>query len=265
MKFLLCFFLTWSFAHAETFRSRIDSIEQGEGDEATLLKFENGRVGFIDHHNKNLEHSFSPGDLVEVKLGEDLSVISGSSVEAPKVTNPELPPPAKVNYVPTNLSSLGEAQAIFSRMNRKYQNESQCYNRAHIWAYEEFNRSGLNSMKLFMFFTSRYIRNYRYKWWFHVTPMTYVNGVPMTLDRRYSSAPRNIKYWTDDFIYSRRECPIVNRYADYRNNQQAEDCYLIPVSQYFWQPRDIETRDRTGAVKTSFIQREINHAYNEAF
>jgi hypothetical protein len=170
------------------------------------------------------------------------------------------------NYEPTLVPDYLTTQLIFKRMRRNYQYSSQCYNRAHIWAYEEFLKSGLKSKKYFMFFTRSYIRKYNYKWWFHVAPGVSVQGKEdRILDRRFTRAHLSIDEWTKKFIYSGRKCPVVQRYTDYSEHQQAEHCYLIPVSMYFWQPRDILKRDRTGSEKTSFFNSEINHAYWEAF
>ena len=137
------------------------------------------------------------------------------------------------------------------------------------WANEEFRVSGLKSMKLFLFFTNRYIRNYNYKWWFHVSPMTYVKEgtkvIERVLDRRYTGGPRLTKTWTDNFIYGHRSCPQVAKYSQYYNNQEKEDCYLIKSTMFFWQPRDLGYYEQTGLQKTNFIQSEIDWAYWEAF
>ena len=110
---------------------------------------------------------------------------------------------------------------------------------------------------------------YRYHWWFHVTPMVYVGGSTQAnwrvLDRRYTRGPLTTKTWTNIFMHNDATCKVVNKYYDYRNHQQAEWCYLIPTSMYFWQPRDIERRDRTGYEKTNYINSEVNHAFWEAF
>ena len=245
---------------AETIKSKIHEVEPD------MILLENGRVVFMDGEAKSLvdAKSLNVDDWVEIKVDDRNSLESIQSMEAPEVSGPE-EVEKSINYTPTNLSSQDQAVSIFSKMRRNYQNQSQCYNRAHIWAYEEFNRSGLQSIKLFMFFTRKYIRNYRYHWWFHVTPMTYVAGVPKTLDRRYTRGPLNIKTWTDVFIYSKRACPTVSKYTDYSQNQTVEDCFLIPVSMYYWQPRDILRNEQTGAEKTSFIRSEVNWAYDEAF
>lgn len=272
MKFALLFsmFTVSLFAHAEQLESKIDSIDvAAKKGVPHLIKLENGRVIFVKHNDRQTLNSFKTSltekGLLAVEVDEKSNFISAESLddESEPVTK-EVEPSLRVTYDPTVVTTA-EASNIFRRMRRDYQNESQCYNRAHIWTYEEWKKTGLNSSKVFLFFTSRYIRNYRYKWWFHVSPMVSTAGGDLVLDRRYTSGPRTKDNWTKNFIYSGRKCPIVNNYYDYRNNQQSEDCYMIPTSMYFWQPRNIQSRDNGGTTPTQYIQSNINHAYWEAF
>ncbi|MES2526225.1 MAG: protein-glutamine glutaminase family protein [Bdellovibrionota bacterium] len=273
MKFLPLIFILFAFtANAERLTTKVSHIEEGKSSrEAHLILFENGRVGFLPSSEKSslstLKESMRRGEWLDVELDRKYKFLGGSVVAAPKNFSftHEPDPTPEMSYVPTNLGSYTEANNIFLKMNRRHQRASQCYNRAHVWTYEEFQRSQLRSMKLFMFFTRSYIRRYNYKWWFHVTPMTYVNGTAMTMDRTFMKRPVEIKTWTDNFIYSKRNCPIISRYSQYRNNQEAEHCYLHPASMYYWQPRDLETNERNGFEKKQYVRSEVNWAYQEAF
>ncbi len=273
MKFLFII-LTLLFslaASAERLTTRISHIEEGKNSkDMHLILFENGRVGFLPADEKSnllvIKDSFQRSEWLEIELDRKNKFVSGSVVAAPKrIEHLDDPIPEQGNYFPSNLGSFDEANTVFLRMNRRHQSASQCYNRAHVWAFEEFQKSQLRSMKLFMFFTRSYIRRYNYKWWFHVTPLTYVSGTPMTLDRTFMRRPVPIKTWTDDFIYSKRNCPMINKYSQYRNNQEMEHCYLHPASMYYWQPRDLDNNERTGFEKKQFIRSEVNWAYQEAF
>lgn len=275
MKLSLIFLIvlvTLPVAQALSITSRIHKIKYGEGPgHPHLLLLENGRVAMVNTEEKSLlidlEDAREQGALLEIEVDDRHHVISMASAEEKTLgdhdENSFLLSPA--NFEPTNLSSTSEAQTIFKRMNARHQRDSQCYNRAHIWAYEEWKQSGLQSMKLFMFFTKRYIWDYNYGWWFHVSPLTYVKGGPVVLDRTFTRGPTSIKNWTLSFIRSRRDCPMVSKYSQYENNQQTEHCYLIPATMYFWQPRDLEAYERRGTEKKAFIRSEINHAYWEAF
>lgn len=272
MKFVLPIFLLAAglSAHAEQLESRIHSIDVAPKKGVShLIKLENGRVIFVNHNDTDSLNAFKTSlkeqSLLNVEVDEKSNFLSAESVDdKSEPISREVEPSARLSYVPTVVSSA-QASAIFKRMRRDYQNNSQCYNRAHIWTYEEWKKTGLKSMKVFLFFTSRYIRNYRYKWWFHVAPMVSSSSGDLVLDRRYTSGPRLKDTWTKNFIYSGRKCPIVNNYYDYRNNQQTEDCYMIPTSMYFWQPWNIQARDNGRGSPTQYYQSNINHAYWEAF
>lgn len=270
MKMLTTLFLIFlaSNAFAETFTSRVYSIDLPEGKNPALIYFDNGRVVFSKKAPElpHLRRGLVQGEMVKVTVDKNNNFVSATLAPTEEsMVSEEIPLDERLSINPSTVSSA-EATNIFKRMRRDYQNESQCYNRAHVWAYEEFRKTGVETTKHFLFFTRRYIRNYRYKWWFHVSPSVLVTGLgDRILDRRYTSGHRSVASWLKNFIYSGRACPVVSKYSDYRNHQESQDCYLIPVSQYYWQPRDIDRKERTGHEKTSFIKSEIDHAYWEAF
>ena len=264
-------------AFSASLTSRVHSIDKGEGSTETIVMLESGHTAFLKPEEKSLieliERSIENQDTLELKVDKKLNVLSVQTVPAaPEDIHPDsMPLPESTenaSYDPTIVTSA-EASSAFRNMRRDYQYNSQCYNRAHIWTYEEFKSSGMKTGKLFLFFTSRYIRNYRYKWWFHVTPFAYVGGLEQsnwrTLDRRYTRGILTTKTWTNVFMLNDALCPVAEKYSDYRNHQQEEDCYLIPRSMYFWQPRDIQREENTGYVKSQYYNSEVNHAYWEAF
>lgn len=176
---------------------------------------------------------------------------------------------APIQYEPTIVSNMPEATAIFNELNPNYRRRSECYNRAHVWSYEEYKRINLHSMKVFLFFTSKYIWDYNWDWWFHVSPYILVNEnneiTERVIDYRFMAGPTKMKNWTNYFIIPQTECPTVAKYSDYENHQNESYCYLIKTSMYFWQPRDIDTLERTGKEKTSFLSDEVAHAYWQGF
>jgi hypothetical protein len=272
--FILTFFLlnSFQFAIAERFSSRIHSIDFGKKMEPHLVKFDNARVGYVNFSNEDLVSALETnrqGDQqVEVELDKNYNILSAQSIAITADDEFEIDseePQDIAPYRPSVLKDYNSALSILNKMRRDYNKDGQCFNRAHVWAYEEYKRSRLKSMKLFLFFTNRYIRNYRFHWWFHVTPMTYVGSTPRTLDRRYASGPHQTKTWTDIFIKSLRTCPTIKLFNTYANNQEREDCYLIPVSMFYVIPRDIEKRDLSGVEKEQFYEKEIDRAYRDAF
>lgn len=273
---ILIALLTSQLALAKKVKVRIDSIDLGKNGEPHLLLLSDGNVGRVPFEDeltlKAAKMVQGKEDLMEVHLDKYHYVmgIQSLDIEGPIPHHEDLERECKdFNYNPTVLSSYAAANTIFRRMNPHYQSDSQCYNRAHVWAYEEWKRSGLMSNKLFIFFTRRYIRNYNYFWWFHAIPATLVkegaSTVMRTLDYRYSGSPLYVRTWSNIFVRSHRNCPFITKYSQYSMNQETQDCYIHPSSMYFWQPRDLDTFERTGYQKTSFIESEVDYAYWEAF
>lgn len=251
--YFIVFFFS-SAAHTAVLETQIDHIDHGEPDLAML---ENGQVAILP---ENFE---APEGPVRITINDRHEIIHLERL--PEGEPSEEVSEVETSYKPTILNSYEEARAIFSRQRRGWQRDSQCYNRAHVWAYEEHRRTGLNSMKVFIFYTRRYIRDYNFYWWFHAVPATYVGSVLYTLDRLFASSPLTINPWVKLFVVSGRTCPMITRYSDYSNHQESEHCYIHLASQYFWQPRDLDRYERTGEEKTRFLKNEIDHAYWEAF
>ena len=275
-----CFFLIlvlfFSFAlFGATYKTQIHSIERGYKGEPHLILLMDGHVAFLEKSSKSLldelQKSLENEEWIEVTLDEKLNLVSYKILNRLLYTpNSILPTSDNIlfSYEPSILT-ITEARSVFKNMRRDYPDDSQCYNRAHIWTYEEFNRKSVYSNKLFLFFTTKYIRAYRYHWWFHVTPMVFMGGTDQsnwrTLDRRYTIEPLLTKTWTNIFMNNNALCPVVYNYSDYRNHQSDQWCYLIPTTMFFWQPRDIERLERTGYQKSSYISSEVDYAYWEAF
>jgi hypothetical protein len=261
-------------AFATEIKSQIHSFDKGKVGQPHLIKLMDGQVVFINFDEKSLieeiENSQKRGDWIALTVDAQNTMLSYRIIPAPSYAltlKPSLQDFGE-DYSPSVVSS-SKASAMFKKMRKSYQKESQCYNRAHIWTYEEYMRSGTNLNKVFMFFTNRYIRKYRFHWWFHVTPMTYVGGSQFKnwkmLDRRYTKGPLGPKAWSDIFIRSKRSCKVIYKFMDYRENQESQHCYFLPVSQFYLVPSDIEFRDSEGVYKTEYDAVEVEHALWEAF
>lgn len=209
------------------------------------------------------------GHQAAFDVDSDSNVLSITDLKTKAASYAAIPQAAPGEYVPTLVANLEVATAIFKELNPNARSSSQCYNRAHVWSYEEKQRRDLNTMKVFLFFTDRYIRDYNYHWWFHVSPFVLVQeGAQVkerVIDWEFLYSPYFMKDWTDYFIQSKEECPSVKKYADYDEHQEEHDCYIIKKSMYYWQPRDIETFDQTGQEKQSFIPDEVDAAYRQGF
>ena len=254
---------------AEKFSSTVHSIDYGQGDESHFVRFDNGRVAFIDAYKDDILTTLRQHDVNQVI---NVSVDKKNNIYAVRVGDSKIEDKESEAFytepfTPTIVKNTNEALKIHNSMRRDYTLSGECYNRAHIWTVEAKKKSDANLMKIFMFFTEKYIRKYKFHWWFHVTPMVYVGSLksPRTLDRRYTSGPRQTKTWSDTFVKSKKACKIVNKFDDFYLNQKTQDCYHIYTSMYYVKPRDIEKRDLTGIEKTEFIEREVTKAYKNAF
>lgn len=172
-------------------------------------------------------------------------------------------------FEPSVLNSEQEVLKIFNSLRKGARRNSQCYNRAHIWSYESKRNFDLNGMKVFIFYTKKYIREYNFKWWFHVSPFTYVNvneeKQERVLDLYFSPTPLPMKKWTDLFMYNKVTCPDIQRYSDYENNQEKAYCYLYKTHMFDYQPLDLATFERQGSSKDDWVSWEIKNAYRNGF
>lgn len=262
-------------SHATTLTSGISGFEiSHNGVVPHLVFFESGKVGKIspdDIAQLVVVSSRWMGEKFEIQLDPDRRIIKMKSIVVEQVPLDfwSLPTGHDYNYEPTVLPNNGEATTIFNRLNPYARSRSECYNRAHVWTYEEFRRVQLQSMKVFLFFTSKYIWDYDWDWWFHVSPYVWVRENNLTVERvidyQFMMGPVDMKKWTDYFIIPKVECPSVGKYSDYEKHQKEQYCYLIKKPMYYWQPRDIQNLERTGKEKTSYIPDEVSHAYWQGF
>jgi len=193
-----------------------------------------------------------------------IRLLSLNNLEKVNHINFEIPHPLD-NYEISVLDNYETAFQLFLTQNKKTRGRSQCYNRAHVWTYELSDR--INAGKVFLFFTRRYIREFRYRWWFHVSPYTKVLGESeeIILDREFLKAPLRITDWKNIFMANQAHCPSVDLYTDYRQNQFSHYCYFIKASMYYWQPYNIENLENGSPAKTEYINSELRRAYRDGF
>ena len=261
--FILGMILSAPFLQAETIKDKVHSVQKG------LVKFQGGRVAFLD----KVKVSFTPGELVKVKIDDRSSLISFQRISSPPSVTLEnmnlLPeetnPPA---FEPTVIS-MKEANDIFNGFNPYYKRVSECSDRAHVWAHDEFKKSGTKSMKAFVFFTASYINSVRFKWWFHVAPMYKVKDggevKNLVMDYQYTDRPMTVKEWTDKFVYTKRPCKMTTKFSEYDVNPQTENCYLIFESMHYKVPGDIYKQETEGRYKTSTSESEVKASFRFAF
>lgn len=267
------FFLVLSFilnsAFATELTTTIGMVDEGKAEEKVLVMVSlEGKVLTVDKNDSQLL-----ADLKDLAISQEEVILQVNAQD--EITDFTLLPQSlsetsissqKIDkFEPTNLSTIDEAKNLFAKMDGNTRRRSQCFNRAHIWAYEWNSQLGINSQKVFLFFTSRYIRRENYKWWFHVSPFVLVNSQEMVMDRSFTRGPLDMKSWTDVFMSSKATCPTVSQYSQYRQNQSAQDCYLIKTSMYYWEPNDIEALESRSVTRSNWSQRELEIAMRQAF
>jgi Glutaminase len=252
-SFMLMAFLVFTYGTGAHARDRIHSIVRGGIGGPHLVKFNSGVVKFIeqDEHHK-LEH-------YELKFKFD-KLSSDNSLPNKSLQNVENDE-FQVSLVPDE-----ELPAIFKRMNPFISRKSECSDRAHVWAWDEFQRSGLKSEKAFLFLTDAYIRRTRYKWWFHVAPMfTTASGKKMVMDQQFLDRPVTLTEWKNHLVFSKRECVTEFRFLDYNSGaDQTQDCYIKAEPMYYFIPGDIGAGE-SGRPKTNWSTSEINASRSRAF
>ncbi len=249
---------------AETF---LDTVQGLEGN---LIRFQSGRIAYLDR--KGLTPPLKK--RVSVTLDKNSTMVSYRESDQ----NPA-PGEEKINssgqnsppqeFAPSIVPSEEEARNIFNRSNPNYRRLSECSDRAHIWAHDEFKRTGTTSRKVFIFFTASYINSVRFKWWFHVAPLYQVatpDGVEdMVMDFRYTDRPTTIKEWTDQFVYTRRPCKLTTQFSEYDVNPQTENCYLIIESMHYKIPGEIHDQELRGRYKSQTSDLELKESFRRAF
>jgi hypothetical protein len=266
---LLSYLLLSFTAHASvTLKTQVYDIDYGAQGEKDFLLLTSGHVAWMKTgHAKGL---ISKNIMVQVKISdhhelESLTVLEGPISEK-KVFSAELW--TEEEYTPTVLENLELAKTYFHESH--YVNkESQCYNRAHIWSYEWFLKHHINSNKTWLFFTRRYIRKFKFNWWFHVSPSVAVQdgGVvrEKIMDVKYARGPLSLKQWTDIFLQDDANCPVVKTYSEYANFPESGSCFTMRSSMFYYQPFDIESKETWGTQKSNWYDDEIKAAYLEAF
>lgn len=257
-------------SRGESLNSTVHSIDLGQNNEAHMIRFDNGRVAFLENKKSDvlykIKNAHDRNQFLKIELDHENNILD-FSVEGNSRIEFNMQFVSDEPFKPTILKDINAAIRMFNKMRKNYTKNGECFNRAHVWTYEQFQQTNTNMMKVFMFFTEKYIRKYKFNWWFHVTPMIYVKNLnsPRAMDRRYNGGPRQLKTWSDTFVKTKRACKRVEKFDDFWLNQKIEDCFHIHASMFYVMPRDLEKRDLTGIEKEAFIEKEIKKAYSNGF
>jgi hypothetical protein len=281
---LLTLFVLAPFTYADvaqtTIQTRVVGIDQAEvpGQDHLVMLSNDGRVGFLSPSNLEILQTLLMGVPQNTEFAVTLDAnhyitavkaLTSPKPEAASSSQAFHPLDVAENYTPTLVANDQVLNAIFAELNPNWSSDTQCYDKAEVWSYEEFNKRNLHSKKVFLFFTSKYIREFRYQWWFHVSPFVLVNENGVThekvIDETFLATPTDIDTWTQIFMQPKMPCPSVDHYSDYANHQNESYCYVIKTSMYFWQPKDIQALESGTPAKTSFPAFDVKTAYSDGF
>lgn len=173
------------------------------------------------------------------------------------------------------------------KKNRVKVNHSICSNRAQVWAYD-LKKQGVDSSKIFMFFTKKTESFERNSWWYHVSPAVNVKGTLWTLDAGFPSRikkPLTVVEWLKEFNGLHSVCRQINGsdiklleriYKSKSFPEQTSDghynCYFIVVPGTFWVPSHVamnllgydEDHRPVRLERIDFNLREVYEACREA-
>lgn len=230
--------------------SGIHSISRGENGEPHLVKMKSGEVRFIEQGQEKLLSPFESKIKMTPKNFDHENKYLALPLE---------------EYVPTPVAD-SEIQNIWNRMNPFMKRKSECSDRAHVWAHDEFQKTGTKSEKAFLLLTDSYIRRHRYKWWFHVAPMyTTASGRKIVMDYQFLDRPVTYTEWKNLLVFSKRECVTEFRFLDYNAGaDQSQDCYQKFEPMYYYVPADIANFE-TGRGKSGWSTFEVNGSRSRAF
>jgi hypothetical protein len=273
MKFLLLS-LTFSIstAFAEIYKASITRIDYSKKkSEKNLIYLNTGEVIIIPRNQiyklPLIQKHHKTGALLKIRTSKKRLLLSFETILKRKITPGSSS--EKEAYFPTIIDSQEKAEEIFKNLRDNPHSRSQCYNRAHVWVYESKQFYDINSMKAFLFFTRKYIRQYNFGWWFHVAPLALVKMgdeiEEKILDNSFTTGPTSVKSWTDLFMRNKANCPVISRYSEYELNQESNYCYIQKQSMYYVQPLDLDNLEQSGLIKNRFNKYEVNRAYRNAF
>jgi hypothetical protein len=107
-----------------------------------------------------------------------------------------------LNYQSSNIEDSNLLEEMFRNLNRnkKRFGTTQCFNRAHYWSYQLQQDYGVNTQKVFIYFTRKFTREINGDWWFHVAPAMYLNDELYVLDPEFLSKPVKFEAWKNGAI-----------------------------------------------------------------
>ncbi len=244
-------FETWS-------KDEIYVLSGADGNTYTMEKSES-RLKMLKSFNKN------PVKINFKKSGEKRIISSVEIIHDREFLNRDLnffQTQSTRKFVPTDIDRFQKVEEIFDNLNQSDERVSQCFKRAHIWNYDMWADYGINTQKVFIFYTERFRALEDAKWRFHVAPMILSGGVEYMLDRTFLDHPVTVKQWASKFIKSENiNCPVITDFKYLEENEMSRLCYIMKVPMYYLSPYDLGNNDsRTMLKKDHWVIDELQDA-----
>jgi hypothetical protein len=142
--------------------------------------------------------------------------------------------PALKDYQPTNLKNFEQVNEAYDNLNKYSKPGSQCYNRAHYWAFELYQKLGIQSKKAIIYFTAKYKRHINGQWWFHTAPVVTMNKKDYVLDPEFLDRAVTLESWKngciDHAIWQLTPQKISKEKQLVEITEKLKDANLIPRS-----------------------------------
>lgn len=267
-----CILALQGLAQAEEIVTTVFNVMEANKTERILvLSGRDGRIYRYSKSDKNLKYLKSfIGSVVKLtftKYKDESFITNISRVNSWEVDAEEM----ELNYfryhqlrafAPTDLQSEEKVTKVFNSMlNDGDKARSQCFKRAHMWAFDMWSKLGLNTQKVFIFYTQRYAILEDFEWWFHVAPLVVADGEEFVMDGTFFEKPVRLKEWQHHFIKSNKiTCPVIEKYQDYEAGHFKRLCYLMKVPMFYFSPLDIQIRDKSGTERNHWELEELQDA-----
>lgn len=164
------------------------------------------------------------------------------------------------DLAPTDVGGMEQVQRLFGLQNDGDKSRSQCFKRAHMWAYDMWVREGIIGQKIFIFYSKRYIQLEEFDWWFHVAPVVTSGGVEYVMDKTFLDKPVTIPEWKQKFMKASVTCDMIETYGQYESRPWNRLCFLMKTPMWYFRPADIRARDYDGIEKNNWAIMELQDA-----
>ncbi|MBS1958318.1 MAG: hypothetical protein JST80_02495 [Bdellovibrionales bacterium] len=194
------------------------------------------------------------------------------------------------DYQPSVITTEAEVKFLSKTMRGARSFNSQCFNRAEVWAYEASNRyrekfgTTLNMVKVFRFYSNTYMSGNKFDWWFHVAPGFFVEAMGssrtftrdqiMVMDNRAYKDAVPFSDW-DRYFFNMtgnktvsNGCRHVRSYFEYTQLRDSpnEDCFDLIVPMYVYTPDDFGDVEKKGKAypEQKWDLETLSEAYRQA-